>query len=134
MKLINFKIVALLFIILSLISCGKKSNPMPYGSAKVSRINDLKAEEKEEGFLLIWSVSKKERLRINHFIIERAKRLLNDNTCLLSYEILKEVDKNQTQFLDTDIQKGFLYNYKIKIVRNSGAISKSSNIVTKIKY
>ena len=135
-KKINTKFNILLFIccLSVFFSCGKKADPMPYGSINVKKIKDLKIEKKSEGFLLSWSLPKGEKIHIDYLILKRAKRLLNDTTCLVKYEILKELDREKQNYLDTEIEKGFFYTYKIKIRRRSGALSKDSNIVTEVNY
>jgi len=136
-------ILIALFILLP--GCGKKGPPVPPRQKPIPSVSDLKYSIDGSILTLTWTIPKeKENLKtaFNGFIVYRYKRPISDSPCKNCPKLFQQVadiptentidapgyeDKN-IEYRE-EIQKGFVYTYKVVLYTKNGVSSADSNHV-----
>ncbi len=146
MKLL-IPIIIILFILLP--GCGKKAPPIPPRQKPVPAVSDLKYNIDGEILILTWTTPKeKEKAKTapDGFIVYRYKRSISDSPCKNCPKLFQKmsdipVDITADNTIDTpgyenknieyreEIEKGFVYTYKVVLYTKSGAQSRDSNYI-----
>jgi len=136
-------ILIALFILLP--GCGKKGPPVPPRQKPIPSVSDLKYSIDGNILTLTWTIPKeKENLKtaFNGFIVYRYKRPISDSPCKNCPKIFQQVADIPTEnTIDApgyedknieyrkEIEKGFVYTYKVVLYTKNGVSSADSNYV-----
>lgn len=140
---------SLIFILLAVVfvlpGCGKKGPPVPPRQKAIPAVNDLTYGIDGTTLTLTWTVPpKKEKVKTDPdgFMVYRYKRPLSDSACKncpklfervsdipLNMQIDKPGYKHKNMEYREEIEKGFLYTYKVIFYTKNGGSSTDSNYV-----
>ena len=120
--------------------CGKKGDPRPPGIPPPKAISDLRAKIVEAGVILRWSVPEV-KTSIRNFKIQRSGLPMEGAVCPdcpHEYNIIADISANDpvltreegnfVSYLDSRINAGYFYTYRIIACDISGICSEASNI------
>ena len=145
----DLKNVLLIVVIFSLmvacLSCGKKSNPVPLEIKIPEAVADLSVKIAEGKIVLAWSVPET-NTDVAEFKIYRSALEIEGDSCVgcpRKYFLIAELssgdpklikeEKGKMSYIDSNVQIGRLYAYKIEVCDSDGYCSGDSNIA-EIKY
>ncbi len=124
-------------ILLALVSCGKKGNPVPKGLPVPAAVTDLKGEVKDGVLMLSFSVPTKNMDGTAIKDLVGFRILKSCGGCAAGFEPWKEIrltDKegytirNGRLFTyDNDVQEGFDYGYRVYSETGKGVLGDGSN-------
>ncbi len=129
--------------------CGKKAPPIPPRQKPVPAVSDLKYNIDGEILTLTWTIPKgKEKVETatDGFIVYRYKRPISDSPCKncpklfqkmsdipvdITPEIKIDAPGYETKNIEyhEEVEKGFVYTYKVVLYTKSGAQSRDSNYI-----
>ncbi len=143
-------LIPLIIILVFLLpGCGKKAPPVPQRQKPVPAVSDLKYSIDGDILTLTWTIPKgKEKAKtvFNGFIVYRSKRPISDSPCKNCPKLFQKVsdipadittdikidapgyENNNIEYRE-EIEKGFVYTYKVVLYAKSGAQSQNSNYV-----
>ena len=136
-------IPAIIILVFLLPGCGKKALPVPPRQKPVPAVSDLKYNIDGDILTLAWTIPKgKEKAAPDGFIVYRYKRPISDSPCKNCPKLFKKVsditpdiiidapgyENNNIEYSE-EIEKGFVYTYKVVLYTKSGAQSRDSNYV-----
>ncbi len=120
--------------------CGKKGDPRPPGIPPLKAISDLGAKIGETGVILRWSVTEVKG-GIRNFKIQRSGLATEGAVCPdcpHEYNIIADISANDPvltreegnfiSYLDSHINAGYIYTYRIIACDINGLCSEASNI------
>ncbi|HYA14851.1 MAG TPA: hypothetical protein VEF33_10980 [Syntrophales bacterium] len=120
--------------------CGKKGDPRPSGVLPPKAVSDLRAKIAEAGVILHWSVPEAKG-GIRNFKIQRSGLPIEGTVCPdcpHEYNIIADISVNDpalikeegkfVSYLDSRINAGYFYTYRIIACDISGICSEASNI------
>jgi hypothetical protein len=142
-------IPAIIILVFLLPGCGKKAPPVPPRQKPVPAVNDLKYGIDGNILTLTWTIPKekeKAKSAFNGFIVYRSKRPISDSDCKNCPKLFQKVSdipvditadntidapgyENKNIEYREEIEKGFVYTYKVVLYTKSGAQSRDSNYV-----
>ena len=131
------KLLVILFISLILISCGKKSFPVPPEVTAPSPVIDLTAKGQVDGIVLSWkspltNARGDELYNLRGFVISKQRNISSRKTNLKKLieipvikegdqdYILRELEQKVFTFKDSDVTPGEQYFYVVRPVNESG--------------
>jgi len=136
LKLLIPIIIILVFL---LPGCGKKAPPIPPRQKPVPAVSDLKYNIDGDILTLAWPIPKgKEKVDLDGFIVYRYKRSVSDSPCKNCPKLFQKVSdipihtpgyENKNIEYREEIEKGFVYMYKVVLYTKSGAQSQDSNYI-----
>jgi len=123
--------------------CGKKGPPVPPRYKPVPAVSDLKYSIDGNILTLTWTIPKekeKEKSAFSGFIVYRSKRPISDSDCKNCPKLFQKVsdipadiridgpgyENNNIEYCE-EIERGFVYTYKVVLYTKSGAQSRDSN-------
>jgi len=123
--------------------CGKKGPPVPPRYKPVPAVSDLKYSINGNILTLTWTIPKekeKEKSAFSGFIVYRSKRPISDSDCKNCPKLFQKVsdipadiridgpgyENNNIEYCE-EIERGFVYTYKVVLYTKSGAQSRDSN-------
>ena len=123
--------------------CGKKGPPVPPRYKPVPAVSDLKYSIDGNILTLTWTIPKekeKEKSAFSGFIVYRSKRPISDSDCKNCPKLFQKVsdipadiridglgyENNNIEYRE-EIERGFVYTYKVVLYTKSGAQSRDSN-------
>jgi hypothetical protein len=121
--------------------CGKKGPPVPPSQKPVPAVSDLKYSIDGDTLTLTWTIPKeieKGTTVSDGFIVYRYKRPISDSPCKNCPKLFKRVSditndspgyENKNIEYREEIEKGFVYTYKVVLYTKSGAQSRDSNYI-----
>jgi len=119
--------------------CGKKAPPIPPRQKPVPAVSDLKHSIDGDMLTLTWTIPKgKEKTAPDGFIVYRYKRPISDSPCKNCPKLFQRVSEipidgpgyeNKNIEYREEIEKGFVYTYKVVLYTKSGVSSADSNYV-----
>ena len=120
--------------------CGKKGDPRPPGISPPQAISDLRASFTKGGVILRWSVPEV-KSGIKNFKIQRSGLAVEGSVCPdcpHEYNIIEDIPVNDpvltreagnfVSYLDSRINAGYIYTYRIIACDVNGLCSEASNI------
>ena len=135
----------LIAVVFLLPGCGKKGPPVPPRQKPIPPVSDLKYSIDGNILILTWTIPKeKENLKtvFNGFIVYRYKRPISDSPCKncpklfqqvadIPTEITIDASGNEDKNIEyrEEIEKGFVYTYKVVLYTKNGVSSADSNYV-----
>jgi predicted small lipoprotein YifL len=135
----------LIAVVFLLPGCGKKGPPAPPQQKPVPAVSDLKYSIDGDILTLTWTIPKeKEKVKtaFNGFIVYRYKRPVSDSPCKNCPKVFQRVSdipvditndapgyENKNIEYREEIEKGFVYTYKVVLYEKSGAQSRDSNYI-----
>jgi len=134
-------IPAIIILIFLLPGCGKKGPPVPPSQKPVPAVSDLKYSIDGDTLTLTWTIPKeieKGTTVSDGFIVYRYKRPISDSPCKNCPKLFKRVSditnyspgyENKNIEYREEIEKGFVYTYKVVLYTKSGAQSRDSNYI-----
>ena len=135
-------IPVIIILVFLLPGCGKKAPPVPPRQKPVPAVSDLKYSIDGDTLTLTWTIPKgKEKVKSvpDGFIVYRYKRPILDSPCKNCPKLFKRVSditKDSTGYGNKnieyreEIEKGFVYTYKVVLYTKSGAQSQDSNYIS----
>ena len=135
------KIIFSLVLAVLLIGCGLKTNPVPYASSvsqkQVEQKLTVTATEKE--VVLQWQLQNPDGttryMNIEKSTLGSAGNICKD--CPRTFERIGQlpvkVENNQYRFIDSLVEKGRIYSYRLKLCDEYGACSESQTVETEFK-
>lgn len=124
-----FAVIAFFFLVMFQYGCGKKGDPMPPRAEKIKAISNLMAHLAGDKIELRWSIDDQNFENIKFRIF---RSMMGENDCLncpQKYEKIAEFDtkdaktvegeRNTFLYHDKDLKRGWVYRYRIVIVKNS---------------
>jgi len=142
-------IPVIIILVFLLPGCGKKAPPVPPQQKPVPAVSDLKHSIDGDMLTLTWTIPKgkeKEKTAPDGFIVYRYKRPLSDSPCKKCPKLFQKVsdipvditadntidapgyENNNIEYRE-EIEKGFVYTYKVVLYTKSGAQSRDSNYI-----
>jgi len=138
-------IPAIIILVFLLPGCGKKGPPVPPRHKPVPAVSDLKYGIDGNILTLTWTIPKeKEKAKsvFSGFIVYRSKRPISDSDCKNCPKLFQKVSdipadikidapgyENKNIEYREEIEKGFVYTYKVVLYAKSGVSSADSNYV-----
>ncbi|MBW2563321.1 MAG: hypothetical protein JRE29_04680 [Deltaproteobacteria bacterium] len=138
-------IPAIIILVFLLPGCGKKGPPVPPRQKPVSSVSDLKYGIDGNILTLTWTIPKekeKAKSAFSGFIVYRSKRPISDSDCKNCPKLFQKVSdipadikidapgyENKNIEYREEIEKGFVYTYKVVLYAKSGVSSADSNYV-----
>jgi predicted small lipoprotein YifL len=135
----------LIAVVFLLPGCGKKGPPIPPRQKPIPAVSDLKYIIDDDILTLTWTIPReKDRAKtaFNGFIVYRSKRPNSDSTCKNCPKLFQKVSDipadittDATGYKDKkieyreEIEKGFVYTYKVVLYTKSGVFGTDSNHV-----
>ena len=135
----------LIAVVFLLPGCGKKGPPVPPRQKPVPAVSDLKHSIDGNILSLTWTIPKeKEKTNTDSdgFIVYRYKRPISDSPCKNCPKLFQKVsdipaditnaatgNENKNIEYREEIEKGFVYTYKVVLYTKSGAQSRDSNYI-----
>jgi len=135
----------LIAVVFLLPGCGKKGPPAPPQQKPVPAVSDLKYSIDGNILTLTWTIPKekeKAKTALNGFIVYRSKRPISDSPCKncpklfqkmsdIPADITNAATGNENKNIEyrEEIEKGFVYTYKVVLYTKSGAQSRDSNYI-----
>jgi len=137
------RVILILFsiaILFSVLSCGKKGNPIPRGLPIPEEIKDLTGEVKDGVLFLSFSIPKKNKDGSEIKNLEGFRMYKGCGGCFGVFELLKDI-KIDSQYgytiyggrmfiFDDDLKKGQIYSYKVVPYTKNITRGGDSNIYT----
>ena len=136
-------IPAIIILVFLLPGCGKKGPPVPPRHKPIPAVSDLKYGIYGNMLTLTWTIPKeKEKAKSapDGFIVYRSKRPISDSDCKNCQKLFQKVSdipadikidapgyKNNNIEYREEIERGFVYTYKVVLYTKSGAQSRDSN-------
>jgi len=129
----------LIAVFILLPGCGKKGPPVPPRHKPVPAVSDLKYGIDGNILTLTWTIPKekeKAKSASTGFIVYRSKRPISDSDCKNCPKLFQKVSditidtpgyENKNMEYREEIEKGFVYAYKVVLYKKSGAQSRDSN-------
>ena len=133
----------LIAVFILLPGCGKKGPPVPPRQEPVPAVSDLKYGIDGNILTLTWTITKekeKAKSASTGFIVYRSKRPISDSDCKNCQKLFQKVSdipadikidapgyKNNNIEYREEIERGFVYTYKVVLYTKSGAQSRDSN-------
>jgi predicted small lipoprotein YifL len=121
--------------------CGKKGPPVPPQQKPVPIVSDLKYSIDGNRLNLVWTIPKERKnvkAAFDGFIVYRFKRPFSDSPCKNCPKLFQQVadisidaydrEVNKIKYHE-EIEKGFIYNYKVVLYTKDGVFSADSNYV-----
>jgi len=134
-------IPAIIILVFLLPGCGKKGPPVPPSQKPVLAVSDLKYSIDGDILTMTWTIPKEiEKVTTvsDGFIVYRYKRPISDSPCKNCPKLFQKVsdipinapgyEKKNIEHSE-EIEKGFVYTYKVVLYTKSGAQSRDSNYV-----
>ncbi|MBW2251964.1 MAG: hypothetical protein JRF60_15400 [Deltaproteobacteria bacterium] len=138
-------IPAIIILVFLLPGCGKKGPPVPPRHKPVPVVSDLKYGIDGNILTLTWTTPKekeKAKSSFSGFIVYRSKRPISDSDCKNCPKLFQKVSdipadikidapgyENKNIEYREEIEKGFVYTYKVVLYAKSGVSSADSNYV-----
>ncbi|MDI6777466.1 MAG: hypothetical protein QMD03_09605 [Syntrophales bacterium] len=135
----SFAIITIFLLVAVFQGCGKKGDPIPDKVLLPKAISDLEAQRSEEGIVLRWSVEGYGTLagfKITRSEVGEVSRSCPG--CPQEYILLADLslpDQKLTKegngtfsYIDSAIEPGRLYAYRVIVCNTSGGCSEASNI------
>jgi predicted small lipoprotein YifL len=134
--------ISIIMILMVLVGCGLKGNPIPYPILSKSKpvIKDIQAVSEGDAVILKWNLHDKDGLA-NFIGIERSEVGTPGNECKdcpriyakvgqISVKEVMQVEKEQKalSFTDNKVVKGKIYNYRLMLCDNKEICSEASAI------
>jgi len=131
----------IIILVFLLPGCGKKGPPVPPSQKPVPAVSDLKYSIDGDTLTLTWTIPKeieKGTTVSDGFIVYRYKRPISDSPCKNCPKLFKRVSditndspgyENKNIEYREEIEKGFVYTYKVVLYTKSGAQSRDSNYI-----
>ncbi len=135
----------LIAVVFVLPGCGKKGPPVPPRQKPIPSVSDLKYSIDGNKLTLTWMIPKeKENLKtaFDGFIVYRHKRPISDSQCKNCPKLFQQVAdipaditndapgyENKNIEHREEIEKGFVYTYKVVLYTKNGVFSADSNYV-----
>lgn len=120
--------------------CGKKGLPLPPVISVPEAVKNLTIEGREDGLLLSWQTSKKNRTSLAGFKLHRQSETEGCTSCPSRFPVYKDIDidlpsnakiENDIIYLiDTEVEIGYTYHYKVVPYSRSGYLGPFSPIVS----
>ena len=134
-------IPAIIILVFLLPGCGKKGPPVPPSQKPVPAVSDLKYSIDGDILTMTWTIPKEiEKVTTvsDGFIVYRYKRPISDSPCKNCPKLFQKVsdipinapgyEKKNIEYRE-EIEKGFVYTYKVVLYTKSGAESQDSNYI-----
>ncbi|MBW2607508.1 MAG: hypothetical protein JRD05_07695 [Deltaproteobacteria bacterium] len=139
-------LIPLIIILVFLLpGCGKKAPPIPPRQKPVPAVSDLKYSIDGDILTLAWTIPKgKEKAKTapDGFIVYRSKRPISDSPCKNCPKLFQKVSdipadikidapgyENKNIEYREEIEKGFVYTYKVVLYTKSGVAGADSNYI-----
>ncbi len=140
-------IPAIIILVFLLPGCGKKAPPVPPRQKPVPAVSDLKYNIDGDILTLAWTIPKgKEKAIPDGFIVYRYKRPVSDSPCKNCPKLFQKVSdipaditpdimidapgyENKNIEYREEIEKGFVYTYKVVLYAKNGVAGADSNYV-----
>jgi predicted small lipoprotein YifL len=135
----------LIAVVFLLPGCGKKGPPIPPRQKPVPAVSDLKYSIDGDILTLTWTIPRekeKEKTAFNGFIVYRSKKPISDSPCKNCPKLFQKVSdipvditndtpgyENKNIEYREEIEKGFVYTYKVVLYTKSGVSGSDSNYV-----
>jgi len=136
-------IPAIIILVFLLPGCGKKGPPVPPRQEPVPAVSDLKYGIDGNILTLTWTIPKekeKAKSAFSGFIVYRSKRPISGSDCKNCPKLFQKVSDiladikidapgyvNKNIEYREEIEKGFVYTYKVVLYTKSGTQSRDSN-------
>jgi len=136
-------IPAIIILVFLLPGCGKKGPPVPPRHKPVPAVSDLKYGIDGNILTLTWTIPKekeKAKSAFSGFIVYRSKRPISGSDCKNCPKLFQKVSDiladikidapgyvNKNIEYREEIEKGFVYTYKVVLYTKSGTQSRDSN-------
>ena len=134
-------IPAIIILVFLLPGCGRKGPPVPSSQKPVPAVSDLKYSIDGDILTMTWTIPKEiEKVTTvsDGFIVYRYKRPISDSPCKNCPKLFQKVsdipinapgyEKKNIEYRE-EIEKGFVYTYKVVLYTKSGAQSRDSNYI-----
>ena len=136
------KIIAVLFLVLLIISCGKKGPPVPPQMLPLPAVNDLDAKIVNDSLELNWTFkTEKNAPAPDGFWVYRSKKPVADSkNCVECPDFFEKVSdmatafslwgrkENRFNYLEK-LENGYVFRYKVIAYTDKGLTSEWSNTV-----
>ena len=135
-------LILILFAVVFLLpGCGKKGLPVPPRQKPVPTVSDLTYGIVGVILTLNWTIPKeneKVKTGLDGFMVYRYKRSVSDSACKNCPKLFQKVsdipvnapgNENKNIEYREEIEKGFLYTYKVVLYTKNGVSSADSNYV-----
>ena len=139
-------LIPLIIILVFLLpGCGKKAPPIHPRQKPVPAVSDLKYSIDGDILTLTWTIPKgKEKAKTapDGFIVYRSKRPISDSPCKNCPKLFQKVSdipadikidapgyENKNIEYREEIEKGFVYTYKVVLYTKSGVAGADSNYI-----
>ncbi|MBE9536501.1 MAG: hypothetical protein IMF07_04910 [Proteobacteria bacterium] len=133
-------IALLLLAIIALAGCGKKGPPLPPLITLPETVQSFAIEGRDEGLLLSWRVAEKNIADLAGFRLHRQSEAKGCTSCPSRFPLYKDVDidlphgakieNGVLYLLDAEVERGFIYRYKVVPYSRSGYEGPFSRTVT----
>jgi fibronectin type 3 domain-containing protein len=124
-------------ILLALLSCGKKGNPVPKGLPVPAAISDLKGEVRDDVLFLSFSIPTRNMDGTEIKDLAGFRILRSCGGCAAGFELWKDIHLTDTQgytvrsgkfvTYDNDLREGFDYGYRVFSQTSKGVLGDGSN-------
>ena len=138
-------IPAIIILLFLFPGCGKKGPPVPPRQKPVPAVSDLKYSINENILMLTWTIPKgkeKAKTALDGFIVYRYKRPISDSACKNCPKLFQKVSdipadittdvrgyENKNIEYREEIEKGFVYTYKVVLYAKNGVAGADSDYV-----
>lgn len=130
-------IIAVFFLIIFCVGCGKKANPRYVHVNYPETVSDLDVSIDKDGAVLKWSISGEPEYA-GHVKVLKSALKSNGSDCpdcpriyvIAGYLPLRDLspdEKGWFVYLDRNIRRGFLYSYRVVICDSHGMCGEESN-------
>ena len=135
----SFAIIAIFLLPVLFYGCGKKGDPLPYHVVLPKAISDLEAQRSERGIVLRWSAEGDADIAGFKIIRSEVGEVSRSCPgCPQEYILLADLslpDQKLTKegngtfsYIDSAIEPGRFYTYRVIVCNTSGGCSEASNI------
>jgi predicted small lipoprotein YifL len=138
-------ILILIAVVFLLPGCGKKGPPLPPQQKPIPAVSDLKYSIDGNMLTLTWTIPKEKeeaQTAFDGFIVYKYKGPISDSVCKNCPKLFQQVSdipadipidipghgNKNLEYLE-EIEKGFVYTYKVVLYTKRGAQSRDSNYI-----